>query len=428
MPVAVACAQPAIPANGQDATTNAAMQSGLDAAKNQQWRDAAKAFEQAREKDPFNPAVLFNGGLAESKIPGHEVRAIARLQSYLMVSPQAPNAAAVKQSIVAIDAQARHQAKALLAFEEQLLPDMPKGSDMRREALADITQDYVLIGDLDKARQYMDENAANECTSSTSAAERTILDYDDPLPTVALMYGNLRKDTFRIVRILSDRRDYDAAGQFVAALERARCPDAFLVYPYLYQARSEHDDGLADQARRDAAQASRHARATQIPVHELAVGETWLYLGDIDAAQAGLEVIATAPTSGPDCPWPAVCSSTATQAKVRERGHAILEEAIGEARKAQSVTNYAPYYDLGTRGRYRQANEAEAHELYFRMRDLDDGGQYPGVEVGTRRNLTQLLADLKPDYPDLLLAVHNSIDYKLEALETLALIRKDLDL
>jgi hypothetical protein len=47
--------------------------------------------------------VFLNLGLAESRIPGRELRAMAWFGAYLAASPNAPNAAAVRQQIAALD-------------------------------------------------------------------------------------------------------------------------------------------------------------------------------------------------------------------------------------------------------------------------------------------------------------------------------------
>jgi len=80
----------------------AAMRKGILAAKEQEWLIAIQSFEDARRTAPEAPEVLYNLGLAESKISGRELRAIAWFGAYLTAAPDAPNSAAVNEFIAAL--------------------------------------------------------------------------------------------------------------------------------------------------------------------------------------------------------------------------------------------------------------------------------------------------------------------------------------
>src|SRR5437762_3013219 len=69
------------------------------AAKQQEWEIAIRSFQEARKTAPDAPEVFYNLGLAESKMPGRELRAIAWFGAYLSATRNAPNAAAVKDKI-----------------------------------------------------------------------------------------------------------------------------------------------------------------------------------------------------------------------------------------------------------------------------------------------------------------------------------------
>src|SRR5690242_8326595 len=58
------------------AQAEAALQKGLTAAQEQAWPLAVQSFFEAWQAAPSAPVVLFNLGLAESKIPKHEMRAL----------------------------------------------------------------------------------------------------------------------------------------------------------------------------------------------------------------------------------------------------------------------------------------------------------------------------------------------------------------
>ena len=79
-----------------------AFDQGIAASQKQDWKAAAGYFEQGykfaeRRKEP--PALLFDLGLAESKIPGRELRAILWFKLYLHRYPDAANADAVRQEL-----------------------------------------------------------------------------------------------------------------------------------------------------------------------------------------------------------------------------------------------------------------------------------------------------------------------------------------
>jgi hypothetical protein len=60
-----------------------AMKKGIMAAKEQEWEIAIQSFQEARKTAPIAPELFYNLGLAESKMPGRELRAIAWFGAYL---------------------------------------------------------------------------------------------------------------------------------------------------------------------------------------------------------------------------------------------------------------------------------------------------------------------------------------------------------
>jgi len=69
------------------------MKKGLLAAKEQEWLIAIQSFQEARKSAPDAPLLFYNLGLAESKIPGRELRAIAwseRIWPPLPTHPTSP--------------------------------------------------------------------------------------------------------------------------------------------------------------------------------------------------------------------------------------------------------------------------------------------------------------------------------------------------
>src|SRR5690348_16990201 len=64
-----------------------AFDKGVMAAKQQEWEIAIQSFQEARKTAPDAPELFYNLGLAESKLPGRELRAIAWLGAYQAASP-----------------------------------------------------------------------------------------------------------------------------------------------------------------------------------------------------------------------------------------------------------------------------------------------------------------------------------------------------
>ena len=87
-----------LPPEAQDA-----LKKGIIAAQQQDYLLAIRFFQDARKAAPKAPVIYYDLGLAESKIPGRELRAIAWFSAYLAANPRASNAAAVKDQIDALD-------------------------------------------------------------------------------------------------------------------------------------------------------------------------------------------------------------------------------------------------------------------------------------------------------------------------------------
>jgi hypothetical protein len=79
------------------------LQKGLAAAQQQDWKLAIRYFLEAQKADPDAPQIWFNLGLASSKLPGYELRALAWFQAYLLAVPDAPKADAIRQQIATLE-------------------------------------------------------------------------------------------------------------------------------------------------------------------------------------------------------------------------------------------------------------------------------------------------------------------------------------
>ena len=93
----------------------AAVDKGILAAKDaQDYLLAIRYFQAARKIAPGEPDIYYKLGVAESNIPGRELRAICWLEAYLAVDPTVPNAAAVKKQIDVLDVKSQSRLSKLI--------------------------------------------------------------------------------------------------------------------------------------------------------------------------------------------------------------------------------------------------------------------------------------------------------------------------
>ena len=112
----------------------AAVDRGIAATRARDYVAAVRAFQEARQTAPIAPEILHDLGEAESKISGREMRAVCWYAALLTVNPAAPDAAAIKNEIIRLEAQYQEtvraaiqsvqQAAAKPAVANQLLPSL----------------------------------------------------------------------------------------------------------------------------------------------------------------------------------------------------------------------------------------------------------------------------------------------------------------
>lgn len=101
---------------------------GVIAAKAPDYLLAIRYFQDARKVSPGAPVLLFNLGLAESKIAGRELRAMTWFHAYLVTSPGAENAAAVNEQIKVLDVRSHLNLSRLLKTVQQAASQLRSGS------------------------------------------------------------------------------------------------------------------------------------------------------------------------------------------------------------------------------------------------------------------------------------------------------------
>jgi hypothetical protein len=134
----------------------AAVKKGLSAAKQQEWIVAIRYFNEARQAAPDSPVPLVNLGLAESQLPGRELRAICCFEAYLALVPNAINAPSVRQQIIDLDVRAEANAQKLIELLKGAAANY--SDDKKGGALENIASLLVRCGDLDAAEAIVDQS------------------------------------------------------------------------------------------------------------------------------------------------------------------------------------------------------------------------------------------------------------------------------
>jgi len=121
---AIRAAEPASTTLSSDARQ--AMKKGLIAAEQQEWNLAIRYFEEARKATPSAPEIFFNLGLAESKVPGRELRSIAWFNAYLAAGPDAANAPAVRDVTDQLEVKVEGAVDRILRQAKQVAGSFPE--------------------------------------------------------------------------------------------------------------------------------------------------------------------------------------------------------------------------------------------------------------------------------------------------------------
>lgn len=134
-----------------------ALDKGLAAAKQEQWTIAIQSLDQARQLAPKSPIILFNQALAESRVPGRELRSIVLFHAYLAAAPNAANGAAVKDQIGSLQIKVEGTIQSLLDQAKDITPKLSTASNWgysdQLTALDDLAKMKARIGDIDGAKQ-----------------------------------------------------------------------------------------------------------------------------------------------------------------------------------------------------------------------------------------------------------------------------------
>jgi ankyrin repeat protein len=133
---------------------------GLSATRRQDWPAAIKAFEKGYELAPPPPPapLLLNLGLAESRLAGRELRAMAWLRLYLHYAPDAANAAAVRQEIATLKTRVNATLDGIAGRMLELAMQFPD-EEQRRRACGFVALTQARAGRFREARATAETDA-----------------------------------------------------------------------------------------------------------------------------------------------------------------------------------------------------------------------------------------------------------------------------
>jgi tetratricopeptide (TPR) repeat protein len=127
---------------------------GLEAAKSSDWSLASGYFLEAQKKAPFYAPLLFNLGLASSKA-GNDATAMAWFAAYLAASPNAENAAVVRQEMTKLKAVMKDKSARIYQSAFQAAEQIPKDTSEYGTAIKNIAETQAGFGDYEAAFQTM---------------------------------------------------------------------------------------------------------------------------------------------------------------------------------------------------------------------------------------------------------------------------------
>jgi tetratricopeptide (TPR) repeat protein len=130
---------------------------GIVAAKEEEWLIAIQEFQDARKIAPDAPELYFNLGLAESKIPGRELRSICWFSAFLDAAPKSPNAIAVRDLIGGLEIKSLGNISRMIGTTRDVANQIPEEESgllykyMKDYYLIGISDLYVEMGDMTSA-------------------------------------------------------------------------------------------------------------------------------------------------------------------------------------------------------------------------------------------------------------------------------------
>lgn len=186
------------------AAAQTALDKGLAAAKEEQWTIAIQSLDQARQLAPKSPIILFNQALAESRVPGRELRSIVLFKAYLTASPNAANAAAVKDQVASLQIKVDGTVESIFDQAQDIVPKISSTPNNRASAWESLIETKARLGDVNGARQMVPACGGDEyqCLADLASVQAELRDFSGAKITL----DEAIHDAFAS---LNQRGDYD---------------------------------------------------------------------------------------------------------------------------------------------------------------------------------------------------------------------------
>jgi hypothetical protein len=170
-----------LPPDAQSAVKN-----GIIAAQQQDYLLALRYFQEARKIDPDAPEIYGDLGMAESKIPGRELRAIVWFGAYLAANPNAANAAAVRDEMERLDVKSQSNLSHLIQTAQDaalLIPYENEGNYtyVRDNAMVNVVELWAATGDYEAAQKAIDLISPKDFMGDKKQAEKSIIQAETEL-------------------------------------------------------------------------------------------------------------------------------------------------------------------------------------------------------------------------------------------------------
>jgi len=197
---------------------DAALTAGFAAAKAGDFPGAINEFQKAHVVARYSPEALYNLGLAESKIPGHEFPSAAWFGAYLTIEPDGDRAPAVLETIRGLKTGAMTR---LLKVASPVLDDVADIS-LREAYLADLTGLWARVGDEVAANRtaarIKEPYQSNKAVQKIAEAQAARRDFAGAFRTVK----RINAPDSRSAALLDISRDQATAGDLDGALKTAQ--------------------------------------------------------------------------------------------------------------------------------------------------------------------------------------------------------------
>ncbi len=177
--ICIVCAVMLTPQAGVLAATD--LERGFEAALDEDWDEAVEHFGHAFERNPYNPIVQFNYGLAQARL-GNDLIALALFNTYVSAVPDAANRPQVETQMDNLLSRAEVRRRRIVDAAIEAIQALPPGqldqyasTDRRWTFLANVARSQIKSGHPDEARQTRE--LAVRILRSTSAGIEELEDW-----------------------------------------------------------------------------------------------------------------------------------------------------------------------------------------------------------------------------------------------------------